>query len=126
MAVMAAAIVGCNQQSTTDVGEAPAAVEPETLSSPAPAMAPEPEPTATPTPVPTETPTPQPTATPTSIPTNTPTPEPPQVGDYDHERLAQVLSGDPPDVIVSEAREEKPGGVVQRVEFPVSPASGDF
>lgn len=60
------------------------------------------------------------------IPTNTPTPEPPEAADYENDRLAQVLSGDRPDVIVAEAREEKPGGVVQRIEFAMSPASGDF
>ncbi len=126
MAVLAAAIVGCNQQSTTDVSGPPVAAESKSDSIPAPADALEPEPTATPTPLSTATPKPEPTATPTLIPTNTPTPEPPEAADYENDRLAQVLSGDRPDVIVAEAREEKPGGVVQRIEFAMSPASGDF
>jgi hypothetical protein len=94
MAVVAAVIVGCNQQAATDVGAPPVAADSKSDSIPAAADAPEPDPTAPPTPLSTATPKPEPTATPTLIPTNTPTPEPPGVGDYENDRLAQVLSGD--------------------------------
>ena len=46
--------------------------------------------------------------------------------DYDHDRLAQALTGEPPDVIQAEVTERKAGGVLQRVEFAVRPGTGDL
>ena len=117
-------IVGCNEQSSPAVSAPPIEAESRPEVAPAPAVSP---PAAeTPTPAPTDVPEPEPTATATPIPTSTPTPEPPKVEDYDHDRLAQVLTNDLPEVILAAVTEEKAGGVVQRIEFALRPGTGDL